>query len=80
MMLAAYQPQLATVAAGLVPVDADQANASLTAWGHYLGACARPFRVVGWVLTEHQDAAEVAVHTSHGWVLLDDNGGWEVLP
>lgn len=37
-------------------------------------------RAAGWVLTEHQDAREVAVRTSHGWVLMDDDGGWEVLP
>lgn len=37
-------------------------------------------RAMGWVLTEQQDAAEVAVHTSHGWVLLDNDGGLEVLP
>ena len=37
-------------------------------------------RAMGWLLSDGQDAQEVAVHTSHGWVLLDDNGGWEVLP
>jgi len=37
-------------------------------------------RAMGWLLSDGQDAQEVAVRTSHGWVLLDDNGGWEVLP
>ena len=37
-------------------------------------------RAMGWVLTEEQDAAEVAVHTRHGWVLLDnDCGCWTEL-
>lgn len=37
-------------------------------------------RAMGWVLTEHQDATEVAILTSHGWVVLDDAGGYTVLP
>lgn len=37
-------------------------------------------RAMGWVLTEGQDATEEAVHTSHGWVLLDNDGFFTSLP
>lgn len=36
-------------------------------------------RHTGWVLTESQDAETVGISTAHGWVLLDNDGGYEVL-
>lgn len=36
-------------------------------------------RMSGWLLYEEENALEVAVHTRHGWVLLDDEGGWTAL-
>lgn len=35
---------------------------------------------MGWVLTETQNALEEPVHTALGRLLLDDKGGYEVLP
>lgn len=51
-------------AVSLVSVDLDEANALLEAWGHYLGACDRPFRNDGWVLDVLGEPAAVATSSS----------------
>lgn len=59
-----YQPGLIGAAATLAPCSAAQANALLVHWGHYLGACARPFGAEGWVLDVAGRPVAVAVSAS----------------
>jgi hypothetical protein len=62
--VAAYQPALLASAAALTAVPMDQANRLLTAWGHYLAACQRPFGAEGWVLDIAGRPVSVAVSAS----------------
>lgn len=66
-MTAAIPLRLGTLAdpvAGLVPIRMDEANALLEEWGHYLGACRRPFRSEGWALDVAGEPVAVAVSSS----------------
>ncbi len=59
--------QLALVAPAAVRVieaRRDEADALLVAWGHYLGACNRPFGLQAWVLVVDDDPVSVAVSAS----------------
>jgi hypothetical protein len=51
-------------AAGLHQIPVDDANDLLVAWGHYLGACHRPFGQQAWALVVGTDAVAVAVSAS----------------
>jgi hypothetical protein len=61
---AALQLSLATPAAGYVETDPDAANALLTAWGHYLGRCDRPFGSQAWRLDVVGEPVSIAVSAS----------------
>ncbi|MFI1996738.1 hypothetical protein [Actinoplanes sp. NPDC020271] len=61
---AVYQPALLPSAAGLTSVPLDCANELLTAWGHYLGACHRPFGAQAWALEVAGEPVGVAVSAS----------------
>jgi hypothetical protein len=58
-----YQPAL-LAAASFTAVSLPQANSLLTEWGHYLGACERPFGAEGWVLEVAGEPVSVAVSAS----------------
>lgn len=60
----AYQPALIPSAAGLTSIPLALANNLLTAWGHYLGACQRPFGAEAWALEVAGEPVCVAVSAS----------------
>jgi len=61
----ATQPRLISLPmAGAYPIDLDEANRMLTAWGHRLGPVNRPFRSEAWSLDVGERAVAVAVTCS----------------
>lgn len=51
-------------AAGVSAIDIREANRFLEAWGHYLGACNRPFGAEAWLLEVSGQPVSVAVSAS----------------
>jgi hypothetical protein len=64
MTATAYQPGLLASAAGLTSIPVLVANKLLVEWGHYLGACERPFGVEAWALEVAGQPVSVAVSAS----------------
>lgn len=61
----ATQPRLLTVPmVGLMPISIDDANRLLTAWGHRLGECHRPFVQQAYALELHDEPISVAISAS----------------
>lgn len=56
--------QLGLPVAEVGPVGLDAANDLLTAWGHYLGACRRPFGSDAWMMTVVGTPVAVAIGSS----------------
>lgn len=74
--VADYQPSLlaaAHVAAALRTIPVHSANGLLKQWGHYLGACERPFGAEGWVLEVAAEPVAVAVSAS---IVSTTVAGW----
>ena len=64
-VVSAAQPRLATIPiVALMPINMADANTLLEAWGHYLGACARPFRQEAYALELDGEPVSVGVSAS----------------
>ena len=59
-----YQLSFVPSAAGLTSIPLATANRLLATWGHYLGACQRPFGAEAWALEVAGEPLSVAVSAS----------------